>query len=211
MLAIAEVHAFLIPLPLQAVKKYRLHLLAAAEEDLGKVKRQFFLQIAKDRGVLAEYLREIKARPCTHSLGFSGAACRVNECAIRARCAWVTLHKNQGALKMTCRNLAAFTQFQDRVGRLRSVTQQAGRQAHVQAMVHADKHAVLLFGEAFVSAVCLCVRPTCSCGWCFEACDDAGVCMSALLPGPLCLSPLPCAPSAPVLAKWEGRAAESRY
>ena len=85
-------HTFPIPLPLQAVKKYRMHLLAAAEEDLGKVKRQFFLQIAKDRGVLAEYLREIKARPCTHSLGFSGAVCRRNECAIRARCARSSLH-----------------------------------------------------------------------------------------------------------------------
>lgn len=44
----------------QAVKAHRIHLLAAAEEDLGKVKRQFFLQLAKDRGVLAEYLREVK-------------------------------------------------------------------------------------------------------------------------------------------------------
>lgn len=48
----------------QAVKTQRLHLLAAAEEDLGKVKRQFFLQLAKDRGVLAEYRAEIKARCC---------------------------------------------------------------------------------------------------------------------------------------------------
>ena len=44
----------------QAVKAHRIHLLAAAEEDLGKVKRQFFLQLAKDRGVLADYLREVK-------------------------------------------------------------------------------------------------------------------------------------------------------
>lgn len=83
-------HTIPTPLPLQAVKKYRLHLLAAAEEDLGKVKRQFFLQIAKDRGVLAEYLREIKVRPCTHSLGVSGAACRVNESVIRARCTQIS-------------------------------------------------------------------------------------------------------------------------
>ena len=46
--------------PRQAVKAHRIHLLAAAEEDLGKVKRQFFLQLAKDRGVLADYLREVK-------------------------------------------------------------------------------------------------------------------------------------------------------
>ena len=47
----------------QAVKMHRIHLLAAAEEDLGKVKRQFFLQLAKDRGVLAEYLRDVKVLP----------------------------------------------------------------------------------------------------------------------------------------------------
>ena len=49
-----------IGLARQAVKAHRIHLLAAAEEDLGKVKRQFFLQLAKDRGVLADYLREVK-------------------------------------------------------------------------------------------------------------------------------------------------------
>ncbi|KAK9840569.1 hypothetical protein WJX81_001696 [Elliptochloris bilobata] len=44
----------------KAVKAHRTHLLAAAEDDLGKVKRTFFLHLAKERGVLAEYLHEIK-------------------------------------------------------------------------------------------------------------------------------------------------------